>query len=398
MKLASAKTAYNRGSDPTFSFARPALLQRKCACGRHTIAGGECEACRRSGGRDGATAPVAAAETVRPSVARTADHPDAEPANVSQFARGIANGHHGGMTPPASVRADVERERGVDLSPVRVHVGAQSAAAAGNIGASAFTHGASIHFGDGAYRPGTTAGDSLLRHELHHVADFLAGGGGDVSPRFLRYPNKQQAGKADDFLAIVRRVEAANKSAKPLDVLKKLAAHVEEHNRDLASFRYFETRRHGWIDIVHFCAAAKMAASIPLVGEVVTDVLGLVNEVVQWSTEWGSDYRSGFSPEDIPSNSAGSTFGDDVFEPDGGALSAQLSSYLNSIGTVDQAGSKTYPTLPATDPGGAPSGTSAAASQPSPPGERAKCEPKHLGGGAYMREDCIVVQVGGPKL
>ena len=42
----------------------------------------------------------------------------------------------------------------------------------------------------------------------------------------------------------------------------------------------------------------------------VTESLGLANEAVQWATEWGDDYRSGFSPEDMPSNSAGADFGE----------------------------------------------------------------------------------------
>jgi hypothetical protein len=44
---------------------------------------------------------------------------------------------------------------------------------------------------------------------------------------------------------------------------------------------------------------------------VVTEALGFALECFQWATEWGNDYRSGFSEEDLPSNSAGAGFGDD---------------------------------------------------------------------------------------
>jgi hypothetical protein len=37
--------------------------------------------------------------------------------------------------------------------------------------------------------------------------------------------------------------------------------------------------------------------------------LGFAVEVTQWATEWGDSYRSGFSPEDLPSNSEGVSFG-----------------------------------------------------------------------------------------
>jgi RHS repeat-associated protein len=71
--------------------------------------------------------------------------------------------------------------------------------------------------------------------------------------------------------------------------------------------RYFYTETYGWVDVRHFGTAA-------------TDVqrgtagwaektMGFGVEVNQWLNEGKDDYQSGFSPEDLPSNSAGVSFG-----------------------------------------------------------------------------------------
>jgi hypothetical protein len=44
---------------------------------------------------------------------------------------------------------------------------------------------------------------------------------------------------------------------------------------------------------------------------VVSETLGFGNGIGQWLADWGDDYRSGSSPEDVPSNAAGAGFGDD---------------------------------------------------------------------------------------
>lgn len=137
----------------------------------------------------------------------------------------------------------------------------------------------------------------------------------------------------------------------------------------MTSFRYFETQKYGWIDIKHFCTAANLAVTwtAPVV-----NVLGFLNEVGQWLTEWGTDYRSGFSAEDIPSNSAGSHFGGAVLK-DSPALSEQLSAYLNDeLAAIDPSSSTSLSTLPATDQGGATgpgqsNSTSDNPTQPVPP-------------------------------
>jgi hypothetical protein len=63
----------------------------------------------------------------------------------------------------------MEPHMGADLSQVRVHTGGDSAQAATDLGARAFTVGNDIHFQRGEFAPGTREGDRLLAHELTHV-------------------------------------------------------------------------------------------------------------------------------------------------------------------------------------------------------------------------------------
>jgi hypothetical protein len=66
-------------------------------------------------------------------------------------------------------RGRMESQLGGDLSDVRVHTGGESARAADDLNARAFTVGKNVHFGAGEFRPGTRDGDRLLAHELSHT-------------------------------------------------------------------------------------------------------------------------------------------------------------------------------------------------------------------------------------
>jgi hypothetical protein len=58
---------------------------------------------------------------------------------------------------------------GHDFGRVRVYNDARAAASARAVGARAYTVGNAVVFTEGAYAPGTPAGDGLLAHELTHV-------------------------------------------------------------------------------------------------------------------------------------------------------------------------------------------------------------------------------------
>ncbi len=76
----------------------------------------------------------------------------------------------GGRPLDASVRAAMESRFGHDFSQVRVHSGEDASRAARELGARAFTVGRHIVMGEGQYRPRTSSGWRLLRHELAHAA------------------------------------------------------------------------------------------------------------------------------------------------------------------------------------------------------------------------------------
>lgn len=70
---------------------------------------------------------------------------------------------------------------GQDFSQVRVHTDGPAQAFAQSMGAKAVTQGDDIAFGPGRYQPGSSAGNTLLAHELAHVAQQRQGGGAPAS-------------------------------------------------------------------------------------------------------------------------------------------------------------------------------------------------------------------------
>jgi outer membrane protein OmpA-like peptidoglycan-associated protein len=68
-----------------------------------------------------------------------------------------------------SDRAFFESRLGQDLSGVRIHTDARSAAQAAELNARAFTLGQDVVFGAGQYAPQTDEGRGLLAHELTHT-------------------------------------------------------------------------------------------------------------------------------------------------------------------------------------------------------------------------------------
>ena len=194
-------------------------LQRKCDCGNHTVAGGECDECRKKragivrrqvvqdAGSAVATAIVGEAlaspgeplgvdvrRRFEPLLAREVGSPGA------RLQRSPTGTPHL-MIGPAYDEQEAEAERVAtklatapsssqhggpryDFSQVRIHTGAKAADSARGMGAVAYTVDHDIVFGPGAYAPSTTAGDHLLAHELTHV--IQQGQGRTVSDRVVQ--------------------------------------------------------------------------------------------------------------------------------------------------------------------------------------------------------------------
>ncbi len=174
------------------------LLQRQCACGNHTVAGGECAACaKKKNGLQRKLAIGASNDPLEREADRVADqvmaasaHPvvGGAPPRIQRSARQATEGTG---TAPASVdrvlagagrplepalRQDMEQRFGHDFSRVRVHAGAAAEQSAREVNANAYTVGHAVVFGAGGFAPGTQEGRRLIAHELTHVvqqADHL---------------------------------------------------------------------------------------------------------------------------------------------------------------------------------------------------------------------------------
>ena len=133
----------------TIAPAASNLLRRKCACGQHTIAGGECAACDKQG--------------LQRRVAG-----QAEPEGVPPIVHEVLGAP--GQPLDAATRSLMEPRFGHDFSRVRVHTDAKAAESARAVNALAYTVGREVVFGAGQYRPASVSGRRLLAHELTHVA------------------------------------------------------------------------------------------------------------------------------------------------------------------------------------------------------------------------------------
>ena len=85
---------------------------------------------------------------------------------------------NGGSRLDNNARSIFESRFGVDFSNVRIHAGSDAAQLSSNLSAKAFTFGNDIFFGNGQYDPGSEGGRHLLAHELAHVLQHAATGGG----------------------------------------------------------------------------------------------------------------------------------------------------------------------------------------------------------------------------
>lgn len=135
---------------PNFTRSPFGILQRKCACGQHTVAYGECAECKKK----------------RLNLQRRATkqtNPATAPSIVHEVLRSS------GQPLDPATRAFMEPRFGHDFSQVRVHTDTRAAKSAGEMTAWAYTVGRDIVFATGQYAPKTMEGRQLLAHELTHV-------------------------------------------------------------------------------------------------------------------------------------------------------------------------------------------------------------------------------------
>ncbi len=212
-------TTLTRRPTPTSSPLSSGLLQRKCACGQRTIAGGECEECQKKGSplqrrstnrSEPSEVPPIVHEVLR-SPGKPLD-PATRTLMESRFRQNfsrVQNPIISQMTPTkltlgqsgdkyeqeADHMADIAIRKPdrdpmagltsfshYDFSQVRLHVDARAAKSARMVNALAYTVGRNIVFGTGQYEPQTHTGRLLIAHELAHVVQQGAVRGGQSVP------------------------------------------------------------------------------------------------------------------------------------------------------------------------------------------------------------------------
>jgi hypothetical protein len=157
-----------------------AVLSRKCDCGNHT-SGEMCAECAEE-------------KRKRARVSRFADRyaPALSPADgggssqVPPIVHSVLR--ESGQRMPPHLRAYMEPRFGADFSDVRLHTDGTAALSSRAVGASAYTVGSHIVFGANGYQPESPGGRRLLAHELTHVLQQRASGGGEQPPTSISDP------------------------------------------------------------------------------------------------------------------------------------------------------------------------------------------------------------------
>ena len=238
-----------RAPDRTSDSAIGKLLQRQCTCGKHTLAGDQCEACKSAKSRapqrkvriGASDDPLEReADQVAEQVlhgARVSPIGDARAAQ--RFAAG-ADGPNGVATKgiPDSVRQvtastgtalrppvqhDMEARFGCDFSGVRVHTDSAAANSAREINARAYTLGRHLVFGAGQFRPESADGRRLLAHELTHVLQQTGAGGQPKAQVQRKVVLKGTEMSLKDRRAFVKAHKWTSK-AKATEIIEDMAA------------------------------------------------------------------------------------------------------------------------------------------------------------------------------
>ncbi len=120
------------------------------------------------------------------------------------------------------------------------------------------------------------------------------------------------------------REEHSNKDKSLTRLIKDLEAWMKENGYIIHGGRYVYVEGHGWLDLLHFFAAAKIALTW---GDTVAQVGGWFVEVKQFLLRDKSGHPFGGN-EDLFSNKAGGHFGDDLDDDGTGLLEDEVIKYI----------------------------------------------------------------------
>ena len=217
--MSSALQQTKSNSSPAFT--ANGILQRQCACGSRTIAGGDCDSCQKKkvSGNLQRTATNAEAVNEAPPIVHDVLRSPGQPLdastrgffeprfghNFSRISACSSNRHVarrklivGQRRDQYEVEADAIAARvafaptpmngpGYDFSDVRIHTDARAAESARAVNARAYTVGRNIVFGAGQFAPQTARGRQVLAHELTHVVQQQAGEARGGEKRLQRF-------------------------------------------------------------------------------------------------------------------------------------------------------------------------------------------------------------------
>src|SRR5437870_8541719 len=124
------------GPDTSGEILQSGILQRKCDCGQHTVAGGECDDCGKK---------HLSLQRASRNSERETQNSDGVPPIVHEVLRSS------GQPLDDASRAFFETRFGHDFSRVRVHTDGSATQAARAVKALAYTVGNDVVFGAGQY-------------------------------------------------------------------------------------------------------------------------------------------------------------------------------------------------------------------------------------------------------
>ena len=243
---------------PATAQAAVLSLQRTCACGQHTIAGGECSECGKKKGSPGG-GPQKSFPHV-PSIVSEIVNSAGQPLDTAThdfFSRRFAHDFSGvrlhappvepltASVTPVRNRLEDEADRiaegvmthgpadnAVDLSEVRIHTGSRAAESARAVNARAYTIGRDVVFGKDEYQPNSSVGRQLLAHELAHVIQQGDSAGAQVQ-REVFEKNFPGGGRADEESTGIHRlwnfdIGESTLKEEHLKAIKDLAKKIKE--------------------------------------------------------------------------------------------------------------------------------------------------------------------------
>ena len=262
----------------TTSLLPPAqgLLQRQCACGNHTTAGGECTECAKKKLNLQRKLSIGASnDPLEHEADRVADQVMSMQPNTTVNKAPVRIQRYSGQpnqaegTAPAivdhvlssagrplepSLRNDMEQRFGHDFSHVRLHTGGTAEQSAKDVNANAYTVGNNVVFGAGQFAPQTQSGQRLLAHELTHVVQQEASPSSSTHSNTASVQNKSTINFSNVFLrrdGIVDKVRSAIDPATRqfLSDLKDSVKQSPEHFVEFFTGELLETVKAHWIKI-----------------------------------------------------------------------------------------------------------------------------------------------------